>query len=602
MIRPRAARWFQALVARVDATVALEALASTGAIELETSSDTSLPAGLADLNPLLAQYAALAQRYRAFWPADSLTPSAFPDAPVAVLTRDLVRLRDWARDAEPLIVELQAIERERAELELWRELLRNLGASPIPLDRLNGDGELRGARLFAFGTSPPPPAPEKTLLRPITMGSEQRVLAIGPTKALDALAEVALSGGGRVFGVPTWLESYSSTSLACIASRMPSLEAREAKLRATLSRLADTHDLRTALGDARRLSWVIDNVRALEAGDHFCFITGWTSELDPGRLVSALERSGARALLRFTAPPAGSQPPLLFANPAWVRPFEIFASALGMPSRDEVDSSLLLAFTVPLLFGYMFGDVGQGLVIAALGFLLRKRFRIARLFVSGGLCAALFGLLFGSAFSLHDLPALWVQPLERPLDVLAVPLVAGAVLLALGLLLSGLEAWWRESFDAWLATEAPLLVVYAGVLCGFVAAPAWYVALAGAVAYCTGHAMQKRKVATAGAALAELVERTVQLLINTLSFARVGAFALAHAGLSSAIVALMDASDSAAAKAAVLVAGNVVVIVLETLVVSIQTTRLVLFEFFTRFVRGSGRVFRPLPTPPSAPS
>ena len=72
----------------------------------------------------------------------------------------------------------------------------------------------------------------------------------------------------------------------------------------------------------------------------------------------------------------------------------------------------------------------------------------------------------------------------------------------------------------------------------------------------------------------------------------------AKLGLSSALVALMDAADSSLAKALVLVLGNVVVIVLEGMVVSIQTTRLVLFEFFTRFMQGQGRTFRPLPAPP----
>ena len=100
-------------------------------------------------------------------------------------------------------------------------------------------------------------------------------------------------------------------------------------------------------------------------------------------------------------------------------------------------------------------------------------------------------------------------------------------------------------------------------------------------------------------AVAELVERLLQILINTLSFARVGAFALAHAGLSSAILALMQASDNIAARSVVLVVGNAIVLVLETMVVSIQTTRLVLFEFFTRFLTAEGRIFRPLPAPPS---
>ena len=87
----------------------------------------------------------------------------------------------------------------------------------------------------------------------------------------------------------------------------------------------------------------------------------------------------------------------------------------------------------------------------------------------------------------------------------------------------------------------------------------------------------------------------LQLLINTLSFARVGAFALAHAGLSSAIVSVADAAPSLALKALLLVLGNALVLTVEAMLVSVQATRLVLFEFFTRFFVGAGRAFRPLP-------
>jgi V/A-type H+-transporting ATPase subunit I len=47
----------------------------------------------------------------------------------------------------------------------------------------------------------------------------------------------------------------------------------------------------------------------------------------------------------------------------------------------------------------------------------------------------------------------------------------------------------------------------------------------------------------------------------------------------------------------VLFIGNVIIILLEGLIVSIQTTRLLLFEFFVRFLKGEGRMFTPL-TPP----
>ncbi len=106
---------------------------------------------------------------------------------------------------------------------------------------------------------------------------------------------------------------------------------------------------------------------------------------DGEALVQALQRSGARAL---AAPCAGAaaapRAPLLLRNPPWARPFEIFSRALGMPSSDEADPTPLLAIVVPLMFGYMFGDVGQGLVIAAAGWWFRKRFAIARLLLVGG--------------------------------------------------------------------------------------------------------------------------------------------------------------------------------------------------------------------------
>jgi V/A-type H+-transporting ATPase subunit I len=132
-----------------------------------------------------------------------------------------------------------------------------------------------------------------------------------------------------------------------------------------------------------------------------------------------------------------------------------------------------------------------------------------------------------------------------------------------------------------------------------VSSRAGWVAAGALLWYLLGSRLQQRDDATFGmaAALGELIESLVQLLINTLSFVRVGAFALAHAGLALAFTTLADMPESGVLSAGILVLGNLVVIVLEGLVVSIQTTRLVLFEFFIRFVHAGGRVFRPLAAP-----
>ena len=599
MIRPRPARWFELLVARDDATLALEALAGTRAVELEARPTAVLPAALADIRPLLQQFAEFSLRYHAYWPTQGCVASTFPEPPAKTLERCLAHIRAWAQDAEPVIQQLQRGEAERAELLRWRRVLEAMAASSVDFAQTVNAGPLVQVRLFVFPPDSEPAFPRGLLVRHFVADGWLYALAAGTVEELQPLAQQVVAMKGQVHDMPAWLHTDMARNEAYVAARLDVLAREDAALRAQLSLLDDRHELRTALGDAARLQWVLQNVRALESGDLFCWITGWTSELEGHRLASALDRSGTRAILHHPAPPPGAKAPLLFVNPWWARPFEVFSRALGMPSRNEADPSALLAIAVPLMFGYMFADVGQGLVIAVAGFVVRNRWPLARLFVAGGLAAAAFGVLFGSVFSLHAFHPLWISPLDEPLTILLLPLVGGSVLLTIGLLLSAVEANWRGDLVRWMTTEAGLIAVYLGLLSGFFWPTGFAIAAGGAAMFCLGHARHARRFSASFGALAELVERTLQILINTLSFARVGAFALAHAGLSSAIVALMNASGNTVVQMLVLVLGNAIVIVLEGLVVSIQTTRLVLFEFFTRFLAAEGRAFHPLPAPPS---
>jgi len=191
----------------------------------------------------------------------------------------------------------------------------------------------------------------------------------------------------------------------------------------------------------------------------------------------------------------------------------------------------------------------------------------------------------------------WVPPLENPLLVLGVPLAGGAALLLLGLLINAFESYWRGKLRHWLAGDAGLVLVYAGLLAAPFDTSGFFVAAIGGLAPVVGHLLLTRRLRPTLAAIGALLEHTLQLFLNTLSFVRVGAFALAHAGLSTAMMSLAEGAESALGHGLVLVAGNAVIIVLEATVVSVQTTRLVLFEFFTRFFVSKGRAFRPLPPP-----
>ncbi|MES9845507.1 MAG: hypothetical protein ABW131_12745, partial [Candidatus Sedimenticola sp. 6PFRAG5] len=97
----------------------------------------------------------------------------------------------------------------------------------------------------------------------------------------------------------------------------------------------------------------------------------------------------------------------------------------------------------------------------------------------------------------------------------------------------------------------------------------------------------------------QLLHSAFKLTVNTLSFLRIGAFALGHAALSAAVIAIASSTESLIAYYLILVGGQIFIIATAGLVVFIQTTRLIFFEFFTQFLRSEGRIFKPL-SPPSA--
>jgi V/A-type H+-transporting ATPase subunit I len=600
MIRPRPARWFEALVAKDDTTLLLEALAATGAVELEARAGATLPEAFATAGPALARFADFRTRYGTWWPSDRLVASRFPEHPAKTLQRGLERLDAWAHEAEPTIRLLEKNAEQHDEATRWHDILTVLKDSRVDLGALAQAGPLAQARLLAFAPGPEPPLPTTLLVREITAGERRYAIVVGSAADVDVAARETVAAKGRCHPIAEWLTGNRAANLAAANERLDRIAKERAELDAQLEALNERHGLRQALGDLMRLQWVIEHVQALESGDRFAWVTGWTSDTEGASLAEAVDRSGARALLHFSKPPPLSMAPLLFVNPRWARPFELFPRALGVPGATEADPTVVLAIAVPLIFGYMFGDVGQGLVIAAVGLWLRNRTPVAKLFVAGGLSAAVFGWVFGSLFSIHGaIPALWTGPLAEPIAVLAIPIVAGAVLLAAGLLLHALGSFWRGEWARLLGEDLGLLALYAGILGLFRSAEFQWLALAGALAFVIGHAVHAGRPQALGSGLGELVERTLQLLINTLSFARVGAFALAHAGLSSAVSALAGEADNILLKAIIYVLGNALIIVLEAMVVSIQTTRLVLFEFFARFLTGAGRPFRPLAPPPT---
>lgn len=599
MFRPRPARWFEVLCARTDSARVAGILARTGAVETEIRRAPHGRLRLRELTDGLARFRGLQEHYSPYWERARLVHSTHSVPPRDTLARALGCIQRWRKDADPLIDRIQALEDERNRITLCGQVMVSLGDSQLDFTALNRIGPSLDRVAALLPMQLELAAGDGLLHIQTELEAGRYLLAVGGKERIHTLTDQLQAQGARLLQPPPWLQGPPKAARLQILQHITLLERDLHRLYAELDRLNKDAGLPEALGDLSCLDWFTSQVGVLElASKQFALVSGWTDDWDGSTLHAALQAGASPALLHFPAAPADSTPPQLLDNPPWARPFEVFARTFGVPGGTEADPSPLLTLVVPLLFGYMFGDLGQGLVLLLAGWLLRKRFPLARLLMAAGASAAVFGLLFGSLFSLeHLIPALWLHPLEEPILVLALPLGFGVLLLGLGQVLNGLEADWRNQGRTWLGTDGGLLLAYLGAVLSLLNPHLIWLAGLGLLWYLAGHA-------TLGGpwgllkGMGELLERGLQLLVNTLSFARVGAFALAHAGLSCAMASLAEAAGNPLGGTLILVLGNLLIILLEGLVVSIQTTRLVLFEFFNRFLHGEGRVFRPLLPPP----
>jgi V/A-type H+-transporting ATPase subunit I len=514
-----------------------------------------------------------------------------------MLQDSLERLHRWAGDAAEVVERIEELTEHDNEQQLLLEMLRDAESLP-DLAQLSRAGPMLESALFLLGAGEWPEAmPGSVITQRVAVPEQRFLLAVGLPDEVVALEQQLHAQKARRLTLPTDLPPRASDAEVAVRERLHETRRELDDARQELRNLHDRFGVAAAVADAQFVRWYVKSVPELSATENFAWISGWTSDASGDELQALLADAGVKGLVKLTEAPPGYEAPLLLRNPRWMRPFEIFTGMLGVPAAGEADPTRVVAIATPLMFGFMFGDIGHGAVLLVAGLLLRRQFPMLRLLIYGGAASMLFGVAFGSVFALETIiPALWVHPLEEPLLMLALPMAGGAILLLIGMCLDALQAYWQQRGRHWWETGTGLMLCYLALLGSIKEPRLLWLALVGAVWFVAGHAFVSpgRRLSAAAAAAAEFIESTLQLIVNTISFVRVGAFALAHAGLSMAVVGLADAGDTLVFTVIILFLGNVLIIALEGLVVAIQTTRLVLFEFFIRFLRAEGRPFRPL--------
>lgn len=364
---------------------------------------------------------------------------------------------------------------------------------------------------------------------------------------------------------------------------------------------------------------------------HTYLIIGWVPAARVADLTQRLKQVSDDILIDAN-PTQRNNPqqnvPVSLGNTGLVGTFEPLVTTYAQPRYEEIDPTVLIALTFPLIYGAMFGDVGHGLLLALLGWLvksgkvqaLRGMASLGAIIMACGLTAAGFGLLYGSVFGKENLlPALWIRPMDNIMQILLIAVGLGVVLLSTGFLLNIWNAWvahdWgRLLFDhngvAGFVLYWSLIGVGAGAFISrfpipstVSVIPAMGAAFVVMFSEVLIHLVEHHRPLIDGGpgtyaiqAIFELFETGISLLSNSLSYVRIGAFAVAHGGLSAVIFILADMAGSPHSMGywLVILMGQLFIVGFEGLIVGIQTMRLEYYEFFSRFFRGGGLRYKPL--------
>ncbi|MEJ2671680.1 MAG: V-type ATPase 116kDa subunit family protein [Deltaproteobacteria bacterium] len=367
--------------------------------------------------------------------------------------------------------------------------------------------------------------------------------------------------------------------------------------------------------------------------DRAYLVSGWI----PANLVDQLKEAlaqelGDQAEVEVLSPEAipGAREgvlkiPILFNNPYLLRPFERLTTAYGTPAYGEVEPTAFLAVSFLLMFGLMFGDVGQGAVLFLLGYAIFHRFfrytDYGVILMECGVASVIFGFLYGSVFGVENLlPALWFSPMHNITYFIKIAILFGVGAISLGLILGFINALRLKSprlpaagllaaLVYWIIAGLGVRYLLTGALTWdfWVAVGVTGVTLLMVIIYILQRLWLAPPPAEAAAegrgirlleGIIEVVDGIIRFVANTISFIRIAAFALAHAGLFIAVFSLADTLSRMGGGGLVywltIVFGNVVIILLEGLVVSIQIVRLEYYEFMSKFFHGGGEAFKPL--------
>jgi V/A-type H+-transporting ATPase subunit I len=490
----------------------------------------------------------------------------------------------------------------------------------------------------------------------IPLGNDKsKILAATSKKGRFALDTELKKFGFVNMEIPENFNGIPEEVLVGMQQEKVSAERDVAKINEEKKNYADTHsdEVRRLLGAFCISKQIKDIQNGLESTSMVYRLTGWIPAADSRNFMKELDdltegRIAIREYLPTEVPSVlrgEEKVPVKLTHGKFISAFERMIFSYGSPLYGTIDPTPFVAIFFTFLFGIMFGDFGQGLVIFLAGLLMAKKVikvgtwnKFAPIFMGVGCSSCLMGLITGEFFGTEEIlepfalfvtglfgnphaPILKVMPSSNPNSILvifgifAVTIAFGFIINSIGLIVNMCNNALRKKFGNVFFGKCGFfgllfywyVVAFAVRIAAFHHLPAvydWVIIGVSLFFAAFGEPFERlfngdRPVVENGfgslviGGIVELIEVVSSYLSSTLSFVRVGAFALAHAVLGF-IIELMSSKCGPVGGIFVLVAGNAIVVVLEGMIVAIQVIRLQYYEFFSKFFNETGAEFKPL--------
>ncbi len=430
--------------------------------------------------------------------------------------------------------------------------------------------------------------------------------------------------------IPEEYEGSAAEKLVKIDAKIDELQKDITSLSSSIE--AETEDNKKTIFKIYNVFKLEDKIAELEQradfGNNAFALDVWVEEKNKAEVEKVIASVTDKYLISSKTPQEFSDDviaPTKLKNNWFSKPFEMIVNMYGLPAYDEIDPTPILAITFCLAFGIMFGDIGQGLVYVLAGLLLRKKMEAASgVAIRLGASSMFFGCIYGSLFGLekHELP--WIPGILHgsPLSPDNIPMILvagilfGILALTVSYVLGTANSLKRGDIEEGIFGKNGIfgyiffisfimtIVALTGIFNVPMSIPLTTLLISLAVlimkqpltSLVTGHRplFHESPGEYLTESIFEAIETILGTLSNSISFVRVGAFALNHAGLFLAFMVISKMMPNIFLQILILVVGNILILSLEGLVVLIQSLRLHYYEMFGKYFKGGGVAFKPI--------